>query len=141
MICITFWGFPMPPSVNHAYRNLAIRGRPGRVKTKEYRDFEREVLFWGIGHVNEVRDAQDQLAGRAQPRLCVERTFFFPKSEIYCKDGTVKQNDTTNRIKLLDDALAKLLGVDDKFFWSGHISKEVSAGGVRSVKISISELM
>lgn len=45
------------------------------------------------------------------------------KKSILKKDGTPKRNDTSNRIKALEDVLSKLLGIDDKWFWAGTYDK------------------
>ena len=42
--------------------------------------------------------------------------FCFPSSRLYTKKNELKKLDTTNRIKSIEDAISKLLGVDDKYF-------------------------
>jgi len=55
--------------------------------------------------------------------LHVKRTYYQQRKKILTKDGRPKRNDATNLIKVGDDALSALLGVDDCVFWSGEIHK------------------
>ncbi len=118
--------FPMPPSSNNAYATCAD-GR--RHKSKEARAFGKDVEAW---HWSNAQVVRRQLTGLQEDMVLkgiklyvfnVDAIFWMRRSSIICKDGTPKRNDTSNRIKLLHDALAGVLGIDDSMFWSGTFDK------------------
>jgi Holliday junction resolvase RusA-like endonuclease len=117
---VTLSGFPMPPSVNNLYISMGRR----RVKAPSYRAFERQVLQWMMLHAQEL-DLARKLSTMTGPQrfIHIDAVFFMHRSRILCKDGRPKKNDTANRIKALDDALAQILGIDDCYFWSGSYDK------------------
>ena len=129
----------MPPSCNAPYRLFHVNGIVKRAKGKEQVAFEKDVTLWAMANSALVKHARAALESRHEARLVVDRMFCFPLHEIVCKDGQVKKNDTTNRIKALDDAIATVLGIDDKNFWSGSFDKAVDTDGHRHVMISIYE--
>lgn len=99
----------LPPSINSLYST----GRGGkRFMTKEGKVFKRLVSLL----------ARNASAGRSLDPYCfyvLRVTFFMP---IRFKNGTVRKWDVTNHLKALEDALAKVLELDDSHF------VQVSAG-------------
>lgn len=55
--------------------------------------------------------------------LRVDTWFAFENSRIWTKDGQPKVIDADNRRKPMQDGLAQMLGIDDKWFFSGNIEK------------------
>lgn len=114
-------GFPLPPSMNNVYSNAAGRGR---VKNSAYKSYEAQVQWWMLHNaqaLNSVREwAKTVPAGHG---FRLDRLFHFLPHRILTKAGTPRKNDTTNRIKVLDDVLAKILWIDDSLFWSGSEDK------------------
>ena len=56
------------------------------------------------------------------------------RSRLHTKDGRIKRLDVSNRIKILEDALANWLGFDDSQVW--HVSatkKEIPPGETERV--------
>jgi len=116
---------PMPPSTNHLYASIKTRGRIIRVKSQEYKSWEKEFFAWSVVYRAQIK-AVKEWALEQTSRNCtirLDRYFWFCRSDIVCKDGTPKKLDVTNRIKAIDDAIAKLIGIDDSWYWSGYISK------------------
>jgi Holliday junction resolvase RusA-like endonuclease len=125
---ITLNGLPMPPSINAAYANTP----KGRIKTKAYRDFEKAMEEYRLKNLKAVNEAKwdihrQTLLGKV---LHVDCEFMFPVGKIICQgpkiQGKPKRLDASNRIKCLEDALSKMLLVDDSYFWSGSFSKRVN---------------
>ena len=81
-------------------------------------------MAWMKYHSAEI-DVARELTLAAGPRrfIHVDTVFYMLRGRILCKDGNPKRNDTSNRIKALHDALAKILGIDDSYFFSGSYDK------------------
>ncbi len=130
-----FKNFPMSPSVNEIYSNVAGRGR---IKTPIYRCFERDAMIWNMKNSLLVQDCQKKISEMPiSQAIRVNRVFSFPVTSILNKLGRPKRNDTANRIKALDDAMAAILGVDDCIFWSGSEDKVIGPLCVHIEFISI----
>lgn len=117
--------FPMPISANALYR--PGRGRAVK-KSEAYESYDAEVRAWNLRNLRVTIPARaamkEALAANKLLRLKVDTVFYFQPKKILCKDGTVKANDTSNRLKALHDALAYVLVINDKLFWSGSFDKE-----------------
>jgi len=86
---------PVPPSTNTAY--ATVHGR--RVLTREGREYKASVTA--------------RIARWPKPRwLTMSITITMP---LMFKNGTVRQFDASNRIKLLEDAVCEGLGIDDRW--------------------------
>jgi len=116
---------PMPPSSNNMYATVKSRGRMIRVKSAGMRSWEVEFRAWALVHHKDLSIARSWVSGRvfSGDAIRLDRYFWFWPSSIVCKDGSPKKLDVTNRIKALDDALADVLHVDDKWFFSGYVTK------------------
>lgn len=136
----TFKKFPMPPSANKLYTeahhfNPKMRGR---VKSRALKEYEAQVKIWMYRNVPALELARMALAGlKAGEALHIDRMFYFEPSAILTKTGKPKRNDTSNRIKALDDALTQLLWIDDCFFWSGSENKVPSNENHVEISFSI----
>lgn len=120
---ITFLGLPMPPSVNAIYANNKFAGR-GRIKTEAYRYYLRDVEYWRLKHLSVVNAARASLQNMPSGHaLRLSYKFWFARNSVLTLKGRPKRNDTANRLKPLDDALAPLLGIDDCLFWDGEFEK------------------
>ncbi len=101
----------IPPSVNHAYVNK--RGG-GRIMSREGKEFKARVRADILS--NYKKELQ---TFKAENPYELVITFYL--KDMYLKkqvDGVrrYKKIDVTNRIKLLEDALSEVIGVDDKNF-------------------------
>lgn len=112
---------PVPPSANQLYAFAKTYNR--MVKTKVYREYEREVLRWRQLNELQIKDCRDFFRDLGNQVINVDATFYMPKTEIICKSGKPKRNDTSNRLKALHDVLSELIGIDDCYFWSGSFQK------------------
>lgn len=132
-IC-TLKSLPIPNSVNRGF--AAVRGR--LIKTAEARKFDQEIAIWLYSQNNKTLSNIRALAKNAvsnNKMLQVDRYFIYPKHKLFTKEkkskGLIvpespKKIDADNRVKPLLDAVAKIIGVDDKYFFSGHTEKMVS---------------
>lgn len=114
-------GFPLPPSANELYANIPGRGR---IKTEALKSFEAEVHYWSMKNQHLLLPARE-LCQSIGPGCFIRlhKFFYFRPHKILTKSGEPRKNDTSNRIKALEDVLAKLLGIDDKWFWAGNYDK------------------
>ncbi len=123
MVPIEIKNFPMPPSANSLYKNIAS----GRAKTEKYLQYEQQVKIWTYKYGYQLTTARLYIQDRNPGEVFhLERTFYFHQESILTKKMTPKKNDTSNRIKALDDVLGQLLGIDDSHFWDGEFKKRVS---------------
>jgi len=123
---VIFWinSFPFPPSIN---RSLAsFRGR--HIKTRPARAFDVKVQT-----LKQIRAAEwIKIKEAFEPKLTdhvikVDQYFVFHKPRIFTSypkaKAWVQTLDHLNFNKASEDALAKCLEIDDKFFFSGHKEK------------------
>lgn len=116
----------MPPSVNAAYVNAKTTGRRGRTKSPEYRQFESLANMWFMKHSILMGQARKMLESRPKNiMLKVRYVFWFRKDQVWTKKGDLKKNDTSNRIKVVEDFVANCLRIDDTYFWHGEFEKIV----------------
>lgn len=126
----------MPPSDNALKTPVIVRGKPRSRKSDEFEAYEFTALIWSKRH-QEVLEKAREFTLQCQPgwALRLDRVFWFQASNIICqndgrkgsttKAGDPKMNDTFNRIKALHDVLGRLLGIDDKWIWSGNTEKKI----------------
>lgn len=101
------------------------------VKTNVHRNYLQACYLWRAQHNNSFTRAQDELL-RAQKEardslrhfaLRVDCYFAFEHSRLWTQKNAPQTLDADNRLKPCRDALASLLGIDDKFFFSGYFEK------------------
>lgn len=102
----------VPPSINGAYAGKAKRYLSPKVKKfKKYTD--QEV----------IKDPKSYFASRVLKGKRLKFDMYVVKTDWYTKDGRIKKNDITNRIKIFEDAVMEALGLDDSHVWSFQIHK------------------
>lgn len=133
--------FPLPPSVNEYLMPVAgptARNKKGKlyttgrwVKTEPHKAYMRRCHEWRALHNAHWWKIQDELQGMvraaraAKVRLAfqVDTYFAFEESRLWTVNGLPQRLDADNRLKPCRDALAELLGIDDKYFFSGFFEK------------------
>lgn len=113
---------PMPPRLNDAYQ--PIRGRI--VSTTILRNYKRAFDVWYYEHADIVHTATRQMwnlieAGR--DTFEVKLLLGFHYSSIWTQKEIPKKMDATNRIKVVEDCVAKALEVDDCHNWHFSVFK------------------
>jgi len=108
--------FTLPPTDNHIYFNLKVgKGGIARALTDEAKKYKRSVASTIAEIV--IRSNVKIEFHRDVPYLCIMKLFFEHtenKGWVEGKaDNRYKKIDTTNRNKLLIDAVMESLGVDD----------------------------
>lgn len=128
--------FPMPPSWNQA-KTVARYGRQ-IVNTKAANDFEKECKVWAkkrAPHLQELRLTAKEIC--AGGYMSVSFWFCFPREKLLTLDGSPKTIDVSNRIKMLEDRLAEVIEVDDKFFQLESCEKLFHSGAQSFVVIRL----
>lgn len=122
-------GLPMPPSVNGIYvNNPKTRGR---FKSAAGKAFDSEIEGYRLVHSHTLRQFRRGTLYR------VRLTFFLPLEKLMTKDGAVKKLDVSNRIKPIEDAICKLLDIDDKDIVEVVAYKTLSRTGFAFVDATI----
>ncbi len=128
---VTFRKWPMSISSNQLY--ASVRGR--LIKSSAGRNYSKQVQTWAQKNKGTIDKLKVILRGKT---LRVDCAFFFPKSKLVTKKNTLKRIDWSNRIKLVHDNLADLIGVDDSHFISGYCCKKISDNEEAYIDIKIS---
>lgn len=86
------------------------------IKTEVARRYELVFKQWELKNWREIEKVRD--AFKDSKALKVEFFFVFHRGRILTKSGQIKlkQNDTSNRIKIVEDMVAKAIGIDDALF-------------------------
>jgi crossover junction endodeoxyribonuclease RusA len=93
---------PLPPSLNHAYRNFTKGGRRMRVPTSEAERFKRDAGWLAKAWRQDVRwDIRDP-----GTKIVMRLWYYWPDR---------RRMDTHNREKVLLDALEGVLYQDDRW--------------------------
>lgn len=116
----SFAELPLPPSENQLYRNVP---RVGRVKTQAYKDYQGEFEAWAWKYYRQLKEAQRIVEPHPMLSLIIDFQFFYPR--LFCKDGSVKKMDVTNRLKCFLDLLSNHLHIDDSRFFQVSCQKSV----------------
>lgn len=120
------YNIPFPPSSNKIYAESYKTRR--KFKTKVALDFEADFRNWAIVNRAEINKIKEQLDRFEKNKLkfYIERDFHCEKEKLFCKDGRPKKFDVSNLIKVLDDQLCKVLGIDDAQIFYGSEMKTLS---------------
>lgn len=125
-----FPNIPFPPSVNNAYAYSKYKDR--MVRSKAHCEYDKLFQTWRLNHYQVLRNAGNTLRGH---RLRLDLCF-------YCSTDTakggVRKIDLSNRIKLIEDQLARSLGIDDSYiFVITAIKRDVPKGVDSRVDVKI----
>ena len=129
-------GLPMPPSINDQYMPFGFRCPDGKIRarinpTKYLNKFQKDCEAWSEKNalvVGKARvTAQDMLSSGGM--LHVTTYAVFPSTQIWKPNGAPYKMDVSNRMKALEDAVAKMLLIDDSYFF------KVSAEKVERMRI------
>lgn len=111
----------MVPSMNNAYPSNKF-GK--RFKSVEFQRWERDFKMWCLTNAREVSEARQAFAHPKPGRIVViHAQYFFARESILCLNGKPKRNDTSNRLKILHDAVAGAIWLDDSYFFDGTFTK------------------
>lgn len=133
MEMIEVHNFPLPISVNHAYDGLVKRlpgGRykMGRKKSAAYMKYGKACGDWALENRAGVMLMRKyfQAQGKNQTYQ-MNLAFHFKYSNVFCISKKLhmkpKKMDVSNRIKVLEDELCKILGFDDSQVFVGQQRK------------------
>lgn len=117
---------PLPPSANslYAYRKVRLGAQRGKIKTKEYRAFEKRMQDWALINGRQLQVAKEFIQKlNKHSVLDIKTVFYFQSKRIWTKDWRPKRLDTSNYLKALHDVVASLLDIDDCYFWNGSYEK------------------
>lgn len=113
---------PLPPSVNEYL--MPVQGR--LVKTGIHIEYDKMFTMWTMrnkSYVDKLRTKVAELKQDCNFGLQVDMYFCFHQPRIYALNGDVKQLDRDNRIKPATDQMHKLIGIDDRYIFSGNSEK------------------
>lgn len=114
-------GIPIPPSLNNAYPSDKL-GR--RFKSAKFKAWEKIFSDWTFLNSLAVTAARNEFSQPIPESFVhIQCEFFFHASNILCRDGSPKKNDTSNRLKILHDAVSEVIWLDDKYFFDGTFTK------------------
>jgi Holliday junction resolvase RusA-like endonuclease len=109
----------MPPSSNHQYIVFQRHGKVRHAASPKLKEFQKYMLGYPKLHAAAILDAKLELRPWIKdglPLSC-DATFYFHHGSLFCRDGSIKKLDVSNRIKALHDCICKMLGMDDSQFF------------------------
>lgn len=116
----------MVPSMNMAYPSDKF-GR--RFKSKEFKIWEGVFRGWCLANAVTVNAARREFSViRPGHMVIIHSQYWFLRESILCKDGKPKKNDTSNRLKILHDAISEAIWLDDCYFFDGTFTKRPLPG-------------
>lgn len=134
---------PLPPSVNEYLMPVVGRvkrnkfgklyGQGRLVKTTVHKKYDSDVTLWVLKHSKQIEAFKEEVfmamkakEARKDPyALCVDMFFCFHRDRIFTVNNKLGRLDRDNRIKPMQDQLSKIIGLDDKYVFSG-IAEKVS---------------
>lgn len=116
---------PIPPSSNHQYNSIIVKGRPVRVPAKEFNTYKKQFAEWFFRNKELVTQARETIRIWNSP-LEVAMYCCFDHSRLITKDGRCKRLDISNRSKILHDLLSDALQIDDSVFVSTPMEKAIA---------------
>lgn len=119
---IVLTGCPISPSTNTQYASFVRHGRMVRVLSKDFVAYRTQFSNWVLQNKEQILAAQETIRLWDKP-LSVTMIVAFDSTRLVTKDGRMKANDATNRVKATHDLLAAALGIDDKIFVSCPVEK------------------
>lgn len=116
----------MPPSINQQL--MSVRGR--MIKTRVAHQFDSEVNRFIIKNLRNAEKIRDEIRPILKENgLRIDCFFCFHEPRVLTKTKKakdwVKVLDANNRLKSTLDAVSRLIGVDDKFFFTGICEKVI----------------
>lgn len=119
-------GLPFPPSVNQLFS-----GKTRRYTSEAYKAFKWEFDLWSNQRsirfmLPTTKKFLAQEIEKTNGIIDIEFEFYFDRSTIITKQNKPKRNDTSNRIKGIEDSITELIGIDDAYFWNGRFKKLVT---------------
>lgn len=95
-----------------------------RFKSKEFRAWESQFTIWALSHHRSILEARQVFSKPPKDHYVhIHCEYYFHWERIFTKRGTPQSLDTSNRIKILHDAIAKAIWCDDKWFFDGSFIK------------------
>ena len=105
----------MPPSVNSAYT-----GKERRVKSYSYSLYESTLEYWCLANQRTIKKVRSHYS-RCKMPIAIVLVFKFDTNKILKKStqakSAIKELDTSNRVKLIEDAISSLIDIDDSYFF------------------------
>jgi hypothetical protein len=139
MNAIWFNGFPLAPSVNETLRPRAmskISRKTGKqfwggvmTTTAKAKDFKVQCQIWRLQNKMAVERAAQVCQSwiDAGGQLKVDVFAVFHVERVFTVNKKILQLDADNRGKPTKDGVARILGIDDKHFFSGDCEKVTTA--------------
>jgi hypothetical protein len=131
--------FPIPPSENNCYPTMVNRKtmRAFRFPSGELKAFKKAVDTWARDRQDLIKRARLALLPSQQSQVRVDIYIAWSSQRLYTKDGRRKSLDASNRIKPIHDALSELLGIDDRFFYTGQSEPVLADEGIECVMVKM----
>ena len=136
---LLFKDVPMPPTVNGAYSNA---NNGGRTKSAAYKAYLKLVDIWCYSHQQQINMARKTMSKELYILLYV---FKFDINKIVNTSRKVKDRvakiDTSNRIKIVEDVVSDLVGVDDRYFFDSLAVKRIGHNTVDVYAYPITDIV
>lgn len=118
---------PIKPLSDNLHKKPAIvKGKARLVKTRDAREYAEKIEFFCLQNMKPLNEFRE--AFKKDMVIQAHYSFDVPEDVFWTNKGQVSlySQDTTNLIKILQDNLTSMIGVDDKFITDGTFKKRPS---------------
>lgn len=115
---------PMPPTANRQV--MPSRGR--LIKTNAARHFDTMIAQYRMANFRAIEEISNKVTKLIKDGFLLQAhyLFCFPKDRLFTKKNEIKRLDSTNRLKSAEDAVSKILNIDDKYFIKNTTERAIS---------------
>lgn len=119
----------MSPTANGLYSSGRFDSKSRRWKSDSYKLFLSYCSTFQLYNQIKIKECELYLKEKTKDGFVIQLDtyFIFPRDKIWTKSkkskSAIHQMDTSNRIKALHDVFAKMINIDDRYFFSGFYDK------------------
>lgn len=117
--------FPQPPSIHDQYMPLRMGNVARIVPTGALKKFQKSCEEYASKNFLLIGKARQVCQGWMMKGLVIQVDFYFfaHGTRIWTQQDSARKYDTSNLMKSIEDELAKMLAIDDAYFFKGSHEK------------------
>ncbi len=93
------------------------------VASQQLKRYQDEMIFYSKSYPNAMFLAKQSLLTWGIVPLELKCVYYFEHKRLFTKKKTIKKMDVSNRMKASHDCLARILSIDDSWFFKVYAEK------------------